>query len=212
LLPTPGSKQNACTQHGCYNDTNEHAHKAARDRAPTSAHGLRPGGGVLDPGVRGAREPAVLARVGVVVPPQAACHLRDRGRAAAGRLRHPVRTHGVPPRQVPVRPRARGDRGRAGAAGEQRGGARQEHHHRRGRPERGGEEHERAEEDQRGQRARERDARQDDERGQGHSQRQEAQELGGAADVERLGGAPNERVLRVLRRRRCVAAPGGGAG
>ena len=157
--------------------------------------------------MRGAREPAVLARVGVVVPPHAARHLRDRGRAA-GRLRHPVRAHGVPPRQVPVRPRARGHRGRAGAAGEQRGGSRQEHHRRRGRPERGGEEHERAEEDQRRERARERHARQDDERGQGHGQRQEAQELlGGAADVERLGGAPNERELRALRRRR----PGGGA-
>jgi len=126
---------------------------------------------------------------------------------------HPVRAaDGVAPREVAVRPRARGDGGHAGAAGDQRDGPRQQRRHRYGRPEREGEEHERAEEDQRGERGRERDARQDQERGQGDGKREEAQELGGGAVdvVERLDGASEQRALLALRRRRRVAAPGGG--
>jgi hypothetical protein len=70
----------------------------------------------------------------------------------------------MPPREVPVRPRARGH---AGGGGEQRGGARQEDHDRHGR--------ERAEEDE---------PREHEERGQDNGQRQEAQEpVGGASGV-----------------------------
>ena len=185
-------------------------------RAGTRAT-LRPGRGVLDPSVRARRVPAVLSRVGVVVPPHSAGHVRDRAPAGvvvvvSGGL-HPVRAaDGVAPREVAVRPRARGDGGHAGAAGDQRDGPRQQRRHRYGRPEREGEEHERAEEDQRGERGRERDARQDQERGQGDGKREEAQELGGGAVdvVERLDGASEQRALLALRRRRRVAAPGGG--
>jgi hypothetical protein len=169
---------------------------------------LRPGRGVLDPRVRARRVPAVLSRVGVVVPPHSAGHVRDRAPAGVliGGL-HPVRADGVAPREVPVRPRARGDRGQAGAAGDERGGPRQQRQYRYGRPERDGEEHERAEQDQRGERGRERHAGQDEERGQRDGKREEAQELGGAVGVERLDGAPEQRVLAIRRRRR-VAAPG----
>jgi hypothetical protein len=161
--------------------------------------------------VRARRVPAVLSRVGVVVPPHSAGHVRDRAPAGVliGGL-HPVRADGVAPREVPVRPRARGDRGQAGAAGDERGDPRQQRQYRYGRPERDGEEHERAEEHQRGERGRERDAGQDEERGQRDGKREEAQELGGAVGVERLDGAPEQRVLAIRRRRR-VAKPGGRA-
>lgn len=146
---------------------------------------LRPGSGVLhvDAGAR-----AVLPRV--------VAHPAARG-ARADVVVHPVRAHGstMPPREVPVRPRAGRHRAHGEAPADDRGGPGDEDRGGHRHPERAGEEQERAEDDKRDEGDGERDAREDKERREGDSQGEETDEPRGVVRV--MLDAPAEREVRV---------------
>jgi hypothetical protein len=108
----------------------------------------------------------------------------------------------MPPRQVPVRPRARAQRKHREAAAEQQGALRNDGHKRHRRPERAGDEQERADGNEHDEADGERYAGEDQEGGERDGESEEDEELGAGVcrRVELELDAAAERV-RGLRRR-----------
>lgn len=157
---------------------------------------LRAGCGVLGPIVQ---VPAVLARV--------VLDMAGRVDDPAARVVHSVGADWVPPREVPVHPRAPGERGDDETAGGEHGRDDDEERDGDGHPDGACEQREGPEEDERDYGAGESESGEEEEGGAGDGEREEADDLGG---VGRVGLHPPDEGRRV--RGRVPRARGAGRG